>query len=302
MTETRGVAFFAYNTNQIDYIKLAVTAARYVKHNMVNNKTCIITDKGTWDWVISSEFSKWASEAFDEVVITTIEHDSNQRTHYDSPWAKFTSEFKNSNKHLIYEYTPFDKTLMLDIDYIVQNDSLDYIFDSDEAVAMFQSAESLVGQPPAATEQWLKPAGIPMAWSTVVYFDKTLEFTELFFDTWSHVRDNYEFYKFLYGFSGNMYRTDFCVSIANHILNGMGPGELIGTFDDQKMINMSQHDGIAKINSINDWVYLINDKKENWENTVTRIASENVHVMNKRALDRVCLELMHLFDEVSSDD
>lgn len=285
MIETRGVALFAYNTDQIDYAKLALLAARYVKRHMKNNNVCLITDQGTWDYLVDSRSAERADAAFDDVVISPVQHTSNKRVHYDSPWTKFVSEFKNSNKHQVIDYTPYDKTLLIDIDYIVQNGSLDYIFDTDAEVALFHDSEDLVGRPPASTETWLKPTGIPMLWSTVVYFDKHSATSRMFFDMWAHVYESYDFYKFLYGFSGNMYRTDFAVSIAAHLMNGMGAGELIDDFNG-KLINMSQRDDIAKVNELDDWVYLVNNRLENWKDTTTRIKQENVHVMNKRSLER----------------
>jgi len=44
-----GVTFFAYNNEQIDYIKLAVLAASAVKKHMKNNQTCLITNKSSLD-------------------------------------------------------------------------------------------------------------------------------------------------------------------------------------------------------------------------------------------------------------
>ncbi len=295
MAETRGVALFAYNTDQIDYAKLALLAARYVKRHMKNNNICLVTDQGTWDYLVDSRSAERSDVAFDDVVISPVVHTANKRIHYDSPWTKFVSEFKNSNKHQIINYTPYDKTLLIDIDYIVQNNSLDYLFDTDSEVALFHNSEDLAGFPPAITETWLKPTGIPMLWSTVVYFDKHNDISRMFFDMWAHVHDNYDFYKFLYGFSGNMYRTDFAVSIAAHLMNGMGDGELV-TDIYGKLINMSQRDDITKVNAIDDWVYLLNDRMENWKDSVTRIKGENVHVMNKRALERFYNYISHELD------
>ena len=140
---TSGVCFFAYNNKDIDYVKLALLAALHVKKFMKNNNTCLITEEGDYQYLVASRGQDLVDRAFDEVVFTTVKHKSNLRTHFDSPWSKFTSEFKNSNKHLIYEYTPYDKTLLLDIDYIVRNNNLDYLFDSDQNVAMYQDARNL---------------------------------------------------------------------------------------------------------------------------------------------------------------
>jgi hypothetical protein len=282
---TAGIVFFAYNTDHIDYLKLAVLAARYVKRNMADRKICLITDKGSWEWFSNSPFGKQADGLFDDLVLLEPATTENKRHHRDSPYSTFISDFKNGNKHLVFNYTPYDRTLLLDIDYIVQNNSLDYVFQSDDAVTLFHDAESLVGKPPHAAQRHLDEQGIPMLWSTAVYFDKTNPTTKLFFDMWSHVRDNYDFYQFLYGFPGTMFRTDFCVSIAVHLLNGMGIGDVIGDFP-APMINMSQLDDIAKINEVNEWVYSVTDQTETWKTSLTSIKNENVHVMNKRALDR----------------
>ena len=45
-------------------------------------------------------------------------------------------------------------------------------------------------------------------------------------------------------------------------------------------------DDIVSINTVDEWGYLVNDRQENWKDTLTLIQKENVHVMNKRALDR----------------
>jgi len=293
---SRGVTFFAYNTPEIDYVKLASLCSRYVKRHMRHNDVCLITDAGSWAYYLEQNGQETADKIFNHVVITDDEHKSNNRVHYDSPWTKFTTNFKNTNKYKIFEYSPFDQTLMLDIDYIVQNDSLDYIFDSDQELAMFHSAEGLLCNPPAEPERRLRPTGIPMIWSTVIYFEKDSELTRLFFDIWTHVTDNYNYYKFLYGFGGSMYRTDFCVSIAKHIMNGMAPGDIIGDFP-EKMVNMSQMDDIVAIKNLDEWIYIVNNTEENWKDVALRITNQNVHVMNKRSLDRHHDSIIKLFEE-----
>jgi hypothetical protein len=293
---TTGVAFFAYNNGSVDYAKLSVVAALYVKRHMQHNSTCLITDEWTWDWLVEKCGSDVTDVAFDELVIDNVEHPSNIKSNYDSPWTKFKSEFKNSNKHKVIEYTPFDRTLLLDIDFIIQNNDLDYVFETDASVALFHDAESIIGLPPGPKEQRLYEHGIPMLWSTAVYFNKHDADAELFFEIWEHVSENYDFYKFLYGFPGTLFRTDYCVSIAAHIMNGMGNGDVISKLPG-KMINMSQKDDIAKINSLDDWVYLVNDKLENWKDSLARVTGENVHVMNKRALERHYPHIMDMFKE-----
>jgi len=291
-----GVCFFAYNNKDIDYVKLALLAALYVKKFMKNNNTCLITEEGDFKYLVSSRGQDLVDKAFDEVVFTKVKHKQNMRTHFDSPWTKFTSEFKNSNKHLISQYSPFDKTLLLDIDYFVRNDSLDYLFDSDASVGMYQQARNLKHEPPFLYERYLNPVGIPMWWSTVVYFDKS-DVSEMFFDIWAHVADNYEFYKFLYNFPGALFRTDYCVSIAVHLMNGMvGTGDMIHEIRDQKMVYMDQKDELWEVKSPTDWIFLANDRNEPWKDIATRNYYDNIHMMNKRSIDRHWKEMLEVLD------
>jgi hypothetical protein len=295
---TQGIVFFAYNTEQINYLKLAVLAARYARRHMPDLPVCLITSTGDFEWFERStpNSEDVINSAFDDIILAEPEKQNNQRTHHDSPWHNFTSQFRNGNKHRVIDLSPYDQTLLLDIDYIVQNGQFRYVFETDSAVTLFHNAENLIGQQPAPAQQYLNSTGIPMLWSTVVYFDRRQELTRMFFDMWAHIAENYEFYKFLYGFPGSLFRTDFCVSIAAHVLNGMGTGELIEDFP-QPMIYMSQKDDIAKINAADDWLYLANDREEPWENSLARIRKENVHVMNKRAIERHYDDIMTYLDE-----
>ena len=290
-----GVFFYAYNNSDINYVKLATLSALYVKKFMKNNNTCLITEQGDYSYLCDSLGDELVDKAFDEVVLTTVQHKHNLRTHFDSPWSKFTSEFKNSNKNLINTYSPFDKTLLLDIDYFVRNDNLDYLFDSDANVAMYQQAKNLKHESPFLYEQYLNPVGIPMWWSTVVYFDKS-EISDMFFDIWSHVADNYDFYKFLYNFPGQLFRTDYCVSIATHIMNGMNTGDIIHEINDKTMVYMDQKDDLLEVKDATDWIFFANDRKEPWKDILTRNTFDNIHMMNKRSIDRNWDILMEKLD------
>ena len=135
-----------------------------------------------------------------------------------------------------------------------------------------------------------------MWWSTVVYFDRS-EFSELFFNTWAHIADNYEFYQYLYNFPSKLFRTDYCVSIAVHILTGMiGSKDMFGNFDNTPLINMSQKDDIIEAINDNEWIFIAHSPKEEWKNILVRSQNQDVHVMNKRALGRIkdkVLETIH---------
>ena len=294
MTEVlapKGVCFFAYNNDQLDYVKMALAAGKYVKKNL-KLPVCLITDEGSESWLEESHSKAIIKEVFDYIVITNDVMKKNRRRHFDSPWTEFAAQFNNSNKHKIYEYSPFEQTLLLDIDYIVKTDTLLKYFDNERPVCMFDNATTVRNETPALEERFLYDAGIKMWWSTVVYFDRS-DFSKMFFDTWSHVAENYEFYQYLYNFPSKLFRTDYCVSIAVHILAGMQDTQvLLGNFDGTALLNMSQKDDIIKVHNANEWIMLAHDQKEVWKNILVKVQNQDIHVMNKRAFDRVLPELM----------
>lgn len=292
--DEKGVCFFVYNNEQIDYIDLAILAARYVK-KYLKLPVCVITDAGTYDWMKQSQPQDDIDAYIDYIKISNDDFKQNVRRHYDSPWSEFKAQFSNSNKHKVWEYSPFEKTLLLDIDYIVKNDFLLRSFDY-EGVSMYDSAISARNDQPHKNETLLYEGGIKMWWSTVVYFDRS-PFSKMFFDLWAHVAEHYDFYQFLYNFPSNLFRTDYCVSIAVHILNGMEEANTIHNFDGIPMYYLSQKDDVLETNNIQDWICLGNDTRENWKNILIKHSNLDIHCMNKRALSRIKSKLMEQFDE-----
>ena len=292
--EKQGVCFFVYNNNQLDYVDLLMLAARYVKEYL-KLPVCMITDNGTYNWMLESQSESDIDTYIDYIKITNDQFKDNPRTHRDSPWSEFTAQFQNSNKHKIWEYSPFEQTLLMDTDYIVKNDFLLQSFNN-PGVSMYNNAVSTRNDPPHRNEVLLYPSGIKMWWSTVVYFDRS-EFSKMFFDLWDHVADNYEFYQFLYNFPGGLFRTDYCVSIAVHILNGMEESTTIDNFDDMPMHYISQDDDIIDINDKQDWICLGCDQKEKWKNILIKHSNLDLHVMNKRALLRMKPKIVEMFND-----
>ena len=99
------------------------------------------------------------------------------------------------------------------------------------------------------------------------------------------VKENYEFYKFTYKFPGALFRTDYAVSIACHLLAGQTGEEWASRISNQPMRYMDGKDDLADVDP-NGWLFLSNDRQENWKNLAVRIHGENVHFMNKRGLLR----------------
>lgn len=281
-----GILLIAYNNTKIDYAKLAIFAAITAKKNMKNNHVTLMTDKPTIEHLRQLDPNLVAA-AFDHIIVENLDHERNSRTHHDSPWTEFTTQFSNKNKHTIYDRSPYRKTLMIDVDYFIGNNTLDVMFETDVPLAMYKNAISINNYLPRIWEQKLHPDGIDMWWSTVVYWDAESEEAKLFFGIWEHVKENYDYYKWLYKFPGNLYRTDYAASIAVHLLGGQIKNAFITQLPGKVMRYSDQIDELVSINGINDYTFLCPDPDKVWEVNCSRIKNENVHIMNKLSILRL---------------
>lgn len=295
-----GICLFCYNNEELDYAKFAILASQYAKKQL-NMPVTLITDDGTLEWMNNSHDKDLIESSFDNIIIdgSVTEKRTNIRRHQDSPWSEFNAPFWNSNKHTVFNHTPYERTLLLDTDYLLMNDFYNYIFETDMPVAMHRYAQYIGGEMPYTNEITLNEAGIHHWWSTIVYFDQSEE-AKLFFDIWSHVKDNWEYYSLLYQFPKMLFRTDFCVSIATHLMNGMNNDDFVHDFMGQALLNMDQKDDIAQVNGLNDVVFLKHNRAEQWKNILCRHTDQNLHIMNKRALDRHYQTLLNLAKEEAS--
>jgi hypothetical protein len=282
----KGVLLIAYNNGKIDYEKLAIVAAANVKLHMKNNHVTLLTDVNTLNALKKELTPEQMAVTFDYIIVENIEHERNTRMHRDSPWTEFSTQFNNKNKHSIFQKSPYKQTLMIDVDYIIGNDSLDTIFETDYELAMYKDAVSVRDYKPRIWEQKLHPDGIDMWWSTVVYWRADSEVAKLFFGIWEHVKENYQYYKWLYKFPGVLFRTDYAASIAAHILNGHTNNNVVCSLPGKVMRFSEQIDDIVQFNSLDEYVLLCPDPAELWKNICSKISKENIHLMNKMAILR----------------
>ena len=76
----------------------------------------------------------------------------------------------------------------------------------------------------------------------------------------------------------------------------MTNGEVINNFD-APLVNMLQQDDFVEVQKNNDWIFLGNDRKEEWKNILVKSTNQDVHCMNKRALQRHWEDIMGVGNE-----
>ena len=282
---SRGIVLFGINNTQIDYVQLAVMAAGFIRKNMPGTPIALITDVHSRD--AHNSKGRWhLDDFFDHVILTNVDKQEfeNRRAYRDTRYYSVDATFKNENRSTVFNLSPFDETLLIDVDYLITNNALDAVWGNEEDFLINKNATNLFHAPLMNSEFRLNPYGIRMYWATVVYFKKT-EKTKLIFDLVEHIKDNWEYYVMLYEMPGKLFRNDYAFSIAIHILNGLIDSNEVAKDLPIPVIHTALDlDQLYKIVSPNELLFFANDIQENWKFYVTNLKGINVHCMNKISL------------------
>ena len=186
---TQGCLIFAHNNGDIDYIKLAECNAENIKQHL-GLPTSIITDADT-----KTSSTRWFADYNKNV------------------------KWLNSGRSRAYELSPYDQTVLLDADYVVNSDQLLQLFASKQDFLAHHNANSVTGTGWSKQLNTFGEYRLPMWWATVVYFTKS-DVARAIFDSMQMVEENYEHYANLYNFKKRPYRNDYALSIALNIADG----------------------------------------------------------------------------------
>jgi hypothetical protein len=185
---TTGAVIFARNNESIDYVSMAKWSAQNIKRHL-GIDTHIVTDD------------------------TRI--DSGSRHFADAG----TVTWHNTNRMDAYRLSPWDRTLVLDADYVVASDQLRSVLDSDQDFLAHRWAYDVTGENDFQGLNYFGNVRMPMWWATVMVFDKSKQ-AELIFDTMAMIRNNWTHYRNIYKNTSTTYRNDHALSIALLVVNG----------------------------------------------------------------------------------
>lgn len=278
---TRGVLMYAVNNSHIDYIKLAILNAKCVHKYMGVPVSLITNNDGSYHPDLLE------TTVFDKVIVDGNSQTTNHRIYRDTIYHSVQLDFKNGSRPSAYDLSPYDETILIDVDYIIQNDTLNHAWGSLEDIMINRDAISVMNKPLQGDEFRLNQFGIRMYWATVIYFKKT-EDVQVLFNMVKHIKENWDFYKLVYNFPSAMYRNDHAFSIAIHTLSGFMENTEIKALPTSQILSMTDRDQIYAIRPDSSWLVFANETKvgEEYKFYATSIKGMNVHCMNKMSLLR----------------
>lgn len=192
---TRGVVLFAYNTDTIDYYAMAVATAKRVRR-FLKLPVSVVTDKKS----ITSRYR------FDNTILISHEQDN----------YRGGELWRNHGRYIAGEVTPYDETLVIDTDYLINSTELSQTFDLPSDFVCYHDSTYLLEN---LGNETLGESGISLCWATVFRFRKTARTRDIF--ALMHVvQQNYNHYANVYRFLPHLYRNDYALTIALRTVNG----------------------------------------------------------------------------------
>lgn len=274
-----GGLIFAQNNSNINYVKLAVFAASRI-HQYLKIPVSLVTDSQTW------VLDNYPNHGFDKIIELSHDEPIQYRHFYDGSLDSVASEWKNLSRHQVYDLSPYEYTLVIDSDYIINSSVLSNAFNRPYELQIYKQSIDLAGWRTSPEFTRINQYSIPFYWATVFFFRKTPTM-KAFFDLITYVKDNWQYFRILYNIESTLFRNDFAFSIVIHMMNGKTAGEF-GTELPGKMSYCTDKDLLIKMSD--DKMQLLLEKEGViGEYTVAKTTGIDVHFMNKASLIR-CID------------
>lgn len=285
---SKGVVLFAHNSRQVDYLKLSLIAGKLAKKNL-QVPVSLITDESTVSWARESKIYDKLRDTFDNVITEEIEQQCSYRILHDGE-NRDKVPFKNSLRSQVWNLTPYDRTLLIDSDFLIFSDNLSKYWDVQEDFMISSSILDIHSEDRMMHfDRYISEVGTKLSWATTIMFTKN-EYTRSLFNFVSHIKENYTKYAEIYRFDDRIYRNDIAFSLAKHILSGFFDSAgyalppVFSTIDKDILIDVDNN-GILK--------FLIKQQVRG-DYVATSVRDLDIHIMNKQSLIRNFDKLMRL--------
>lgn len=281
-----GILIFAHNSRDVDYALTAVISAGLAKHYL-KVPVSLVSDQPTIDWMKSSSYYHKALEVFDKIIEINRPAITNYRNIKDGAAAS-TIPFINATRADAWELTPYDRTLLIDSDYLIFSNTLSNYWEHKSSFMISSAMNDIKGDRIGVLDKWVSDESIPLLWATTIMFTKNQE-SKLYFDLVKTIKENYEIFSKIYRFDTRVFRNDIAFSIAKHTIEGFTTEvnnllPPILTVQDKDVIHSITESGIK---------LLIQDNVSN-QMILTNVKDRDLHIMNKQSIVRNSNAFMEL--------
>ena len=263
-----GVVLHAFGADRFDYYALADNCARLVT-KFLQLPITLVTDRepsnNLYDRVIIEQSTSTNSR-----VLRNVNETGEEIVHY---------KYRNDTRSRSLELSPYDRTILLDSDYIITNSELLKFIATDCDFLCPYEAYDVTNRNKYVNFKYISNT-VQQAWATVVVFNKSIRSRSIF-AYWQMVQKNYAYYQALMNKPEN-FRNDYALSLAVHAMNGNQPM----TERLPKMMMLPGDSYIEHIDS--DLNFIINCEKR-----AVKLSKVNLHVMNK-----LCLQSKQIQEDI----
>lgn len=280
---SQGYVIHAYNNMEIDYGTMALCSALLIKKNCKINATSLITTADTLQYMEKIHDRNIVNAAFDQIQVIDINRSVKERKYFDTRYTVKNQPYYNLNRSDTFTLSPFDETILLDADYLILDNSFDYVWNGVEDILVNKVVTDLRHRTNlSGFDLRFNDMSIPLYWATSVYFTKSKK-SQTLFQLMTFIKENYDYYQALYNFLPNSYfRNDYALSIAIHMISGQYEIDSIKSFPNSQLLTATEYDDL--INFKDNTAYFVSE--ENPGDFSLHKVRTNVHVMNKWSIGR----------------
>lgn len=277
---TKGVLLFAHNNDVFPYHVLAPLCAWFIHRNMGVPVT-VVADKHTRSLMLKEPLSRFISSVVEQDDVSDNGHRRYVSASGDTSDAAY-GEFLNTDRVLAYDITPYDETLLMDLDYLVMDDSLNNVWGSDHNLLFNTGVDNITSGGNEEPDR-LHPLGIKQYWSTVMYVKKSEEAAE-FYEMLKYIRANYKYLSKLFRFDHKVFRIDHAVSIAAHWMGGLSDQTSVYPLPASRTLFAWDNNPVVGVEDNSLW-FSSGGKTPH----VVMSKNRSVHVMNKQSILEIIL-------------
>ena len=291
---SQGIVFFAHNNTEIDYGSVAIANATMIKHHMGVDAITLITDEGTMRHMNDTWDKNIIDNSFEQIKITPRRRVDNNKRYRDTRNTVNLLPFYNINRSTVYNQSPYDETLVIDVDYLICNNTLNAVWNHKEDLLINRKSFDLLSGRHDNSFDRVDDFGIDFYWATAFYFKKSEE-TQIFFNLLEAIKANYPYFKTLYGITSYNFRNDHAFSIAVHMFNGFAKSGLVKHLPVDFLQHTLDYDELYDINSKGSLSFLLEKTSEPGKFIPARTDGVNVHVMNKYSIVRQSKKIVEMY-------